>query len=70
MRNRPRRKGGSQRTTTRSPDESISPAGDRCRVCRADLPPGHVHCSRVCAMWDRREHLGTVTDEPVESWPR
>jgi hypothetical protein len=28
-----------------------------CRVCRTDLPPGHIYCSRVCAMWDRREHL-------------
>jgi hypothetical protein len=28
-----------------------------CQACGVDLPPGHVYCTRVCAMWDRREHL-------------
>jgi hypothetical protein len=41
----------------------------RCQACGIDLPPGHVYCTRVCAMWDRREHLGREVDEPVESWP-
>jgi hypothetical protein len=40
-----------------------------CQACGVDLPPGHVYCTRVCAMWDRREHLGREVDEPVESWP-
>jgi hypothetical protein len=40
-----------------------------CRVGGADLPPGHIYCTRVCAMWSRREHLGRELDEPVESWP-
>ena len=35
-----------------------------CRACGVDLPPGHIYCSRVCAMWDRREHLA---DEPGQS---
>jgi hypothetical protein len=41
----------------------------RCRVCGVDLPPGHIYCTRVCAMWERGEHLGREVDEPAESWP-
>ena len=40
-----------------------------CQACGVDLPPGHIYCIRVCAMWDRREHLAREVDEPVESWP-
>jgi hypothetical protein len=40
-----------------------------CRACGVDLPPGHIYCTRVCAMWDRRQHLGREADEPVERWP-
>jgi hypothetical protein len=29
----------------------------RRTVCGVDLPDGHVYCTRVCAMWDKREHF-------------
>jgi hypothetical protein len=35
-----------------------------CQACGVDLPPGHVYCTRVCATWARREHLG---DGPGQS---
>jgi hypothetical protein len=37
------------------PREPLPPG--ECRVCGVELPPGHIYCTRVHAMWDRREHL-------------
>jgi hypothetical protein len=59
--------GRSRRTTANQskasvPPESL-PAGE-CRVCGVELPNGHVYCTRVHAIWDRREYLD---DEP--GWP-
>jgi hypothetical protein len=34
-----------------------APLVTKCRVCGVELPPGHVYCTRVHAMQDRREHL-------------
>jgi hypothetical protein len=53
--------------TTATADAMVT---GRCRVCGVDPPPSHIYCTRVHAMWDRREHLGREVDEPAEEWPR
>jgi hypothetical protein len=39
-----------------SPTTATSIPG-HCQACGVDPPPGDIYCSRVCAMWDRREYL-------------
>jgi hypothetical protein len=57
-----------QTPTTKS-GPIVQAAGDLaaacCRVCGVDLPVGHLYCTRVCAAWDRKEHLA----DEVGRWP-